>query len=108
MAIVHNEYRQLTQEEHISGRSQWLGASWWVRTYNGGLAAEPQAGSRGSGGEAPWSWKLLRIYMPKGRPQVIAKTPILSTVYIAIAMDTGMMHISLQFHLFTTAAFEYT
>jgi len=46
--------------------------------------------------------------MPKGRPQVIAKTPILSTVYIAIAMDTGMMHISLQFHLFTTAAFEYT
>ena len=46
-------------------------ASAVARAYNGGLGAEPPAGSRGrtpgggQGGEAPWSWKRIVVRRPK-------------------------------------------
>ena len=61
------------------GSKQWPGP--WrargARAYNEGLGAEPPAGSRGrapgggSGGEAPWSWKIFSSWTFHGAAKLI-------------------------------------
>jgi len=60
-------------------------ASAGARTYNGGLGAEPPAGSRGRapgqgarGGEAPWSWKTFSFWMCNGSSKFASFCPNLN------------------------------